>query len=51
MSTMPIPRLPNPLTPERLEVLMRERAYWDANHPRFKIYNRIVRRGFEIMYP
>jgi hypothetical protein len=51
MTAAPIPRLPNPLTPESLEGLMRERPYWDPSHPRSKIYHRLVQRGFEILYP
>ena len=51
MTISPTPRLPNPLTPKGLEVLMRARPYGDANHPHFKIYRHIVQRGFEIMYP
>ena len=51
MTAMPVPRLPNPLTPERLQILMRSQPYQDTSHPHFKIYRRIVQRGFEIMYP
>ncbi len=51
MTDAPIPRLPNPLTPEALDTLMRERAYWDLNHPRSRLYRRLVQRGFEILYP
>ncbi len=46
-----MPRLPQPLTPESLRGLMRERPYWDQNHPRFPTYQRLVKRGFEILYP
>ncbi len=49
MSAMP--RLPDPLTPNGLRELMRERPYWDPSHPRSKIYHRLVQRGFEILYP
>ncbi len=49
--TIIAPRLPEPLTPESLKGLMRERAYWDTNHPRFPTYQRLVKRGFEILYP
>ncbi len=45
------PRLPQPLTPETLRGLMREPAYRDATHPRFPTYQRLVKRGFEILYP
>ena len=51
MSTMPIPRLPNPLTPKTIEGLMNARPYLDLNHPRSPLYRRLVQRGFEIMYP
>ncbi|OHC83833.1 MAG: hypothetical protein A3G73_07125 [Rhodospirillales bacterium RIFCSPLOWO2_12_FULL_67_15] len=51
MSAMPIPRLPNPLTPETIEELMKARPYWDLSHPRSPLYRRLVQRGFEIMYP
>lgn len=46
-----LPKLPQPLTPQSLVGLMRERAYWDATHPRFPTYQRLVKRGFEILYP
>ncbi len=46
-----MPRLPQPLTPDSLRGLMSRRAYWDANDPRFPAYQRLVRRGFEILYP
>ncbi|MSO84970.1 MAG: hypothetical protein EXR02_00305 [Rhodospirillales bacterium] len=51
MPTMPVPRLPDPLTPEAIEELMKARPYWDTSHPRSPIYRRLVQRGFEIMYP
>lgn len=51
MTTLPIPRLPNPLTLETIEGLMKARPYWDTSHPQSEIYRHIVRRGFEIMYP
>lgn len=51
ISMSAMPRLPEPLTPESLRGLMRERAYWDTNHPRFPTYQRLVKRGFEILYP
>ncbi len=49
--TIIAPRLPQPLTPESLKGLMRERPYWDSNHPGFPTYQRLVKRGFEILYP
>ena len=49
MTTMP--RLPDPLTPETIEELMKARPYWDLSLPRSPLYRRLVQRGFEIMYP
>ena len=40
MSSAPIPRLPDPLTPKTIEPLMKARPYSDASHPHFKIYRR-----------
>ncbi|MEK7245223.1 MAG: M23 family metallopeptidase [Pseudomonadota bacterium] len=51
MTTAPMPRLPNPLTPESIDGLMKARPYLDLNHPQSSIYRRLVQRGFEIMYP
>ena len=51
MTAMPRPRLPDPLTPEALRDLMRERPYWDLKHPQSELYHRLVRRGFEMLYP
>jgi hypothetical protein len=47
----PIPRLPQSLTEDGLRNLMRERPYWDLKHPRSEFYHRLVRRGFEMLYP
>ena len=46
-----MPRLPDPLTPETIEPLMKARPYWDTSHPQSPLYRRLVQRGFEIMYP
>lgn len=51
MTTDPMPRLPNPLTPDSLRNLMRERPYWDLKHPRSPLYRRLVEKGFGILYP
>lgn len=45
------PRLPHPLTPESLRGLMRQPAYSNPRDPRFPTYQRLVKRGFEILYP
>ena len=47
----PIPRLPQPLTEEGLRRLMRERPYWDLDHPRSGLYRRLVERGFAMLFP
>lgn len=46
-----MPKLPQPLTPQSLVGLMREPAYWDSRDPQFPTYQRLVKRGFEILYP
>ena len=51
MTTMPILRLPDPLTPKSIEGLMNAQPYLDLNHPQSKVYRQLVQRGFEIMYP
>lgn len=45
------PRLPHPLTPESLRGLMRQPAYSNPRDSRFPTYQRLVKRGFEILYP
>lgn len=50
MTTVPIPRFPNPLTPKTIEGLMKARPYWGTSHLHSEIYHRIVKRGFEIMF-
>ncbi len=51
MTIEPMPRLPNPLTPETIGRLMNERPAWDPSHPRSSLYRNLIERAFALMYP
>lgn len=44
-------KTPFPRSEEDLIRIMKDRPYWDERHPEFQTYQRVVREGFERLFP